>query len=249
MDHENIWNSHRPILCLCQCSNRWRRSICIGVNRLGKKPYPLEAEPKWFSDQRDGRFCTGKFWSRRFYSGGLNSLMIQGLFWGYQRLSITKKSGLHLDFCTIYIYFVVCRVYWEPKSPSNHRIFHLLVRMLGNDYECVSKNKRISKDATKNYLASSWVVMDQAGIQSTWGKSYPTYHFVVGKPVDLQAAATTVEKRSKQTKWKREQLQDKQQRHHECLPNVTSSAIGQACHLQRCVGEVVFYQSVINVIF
>ena len=27
------------------------------MNRLGKKPYPLEAEPKWFSDERDGRFC------------------------------------------------------------------------------------------------------------------------------------------------------------------------------------------------
>ena len=101
----NIWNSHRPVLCLfaLTSSNRWRRSTCIGVNRLGKKPYPLEAEPKWFSDEGDGRFCTGNLWSRRFYRGGFNSLMIQGLFWGYQRLSITKKSGLHLDFCTTYV--------------------------------------------------------------------------------------------------------------------------------------------------
>lgn len=186
----------------------------------------------------------GKFWSRRFYRG-LNSLMIQR---SVLRMSKTKHNK-KIRFA-FYVYFVVCRVYWEPKSLSNHRIFHLLVRMLGNDYECVSKNKRISKDAKKNYLASSWVVRDQAGIQSTWGKSYPTYHFVGGKPVDLQAAATTtVEKRSKQTKWTKRTITRQTTTKHKCLPNATSSAIGQACHLQRCVGEVVFYQSVINVIF
>ena len=71
---------------------------------------------------------------------------------------------------------------------------------------------------------------------------------MVGKPVDLQAAATTtVEKMrrevSKQSE-QREQSRDKQQRHHKCLPNATSSAIGQACHLQRCVGEVVYWRIV-----
>ena len=94
----------------------------------------------------------GKFWSRRFYRG-LNSLMIQR---SVLRMSKTKHNKKFRF--AFYVYFVVCRVYWEPKSLSNHRIFHLLVRMLGNDYECLSKNKRISKDAKKNYLASSWVV-------------------------------------------------------------------------------------------
>ena len=67
--------------------------------------------------------------------------------WSVLRMSKTKhNTKIRFAF---YVYFVVCRLYWEPKSPSNHRIFHLLVRMVVNDYECVSKNKRISKDVTE----------------------------------------------------------------------------------------------------